>query len=59
MNCYPTTIGKDFLLWLLTIISNETKMLPLKMDLPSLGVALSQTSYSLIRDSYHQEYSFK
>ena len=120
MNCYSTTIGKDFLLWLLAVTSseakmlpikviltslgvfrclvlpttngkgflyfaskckqvysllihhywqnafaldccsinsNEVKMLPLKMGLPSLGVAFSQVRYSLVRYPYHQEYS--
>ena len=38
MGCYPTTVGKDFLLWLLAVTSTETKMLPLKMGLPSLAV---------------------
>ena len=34
MDCYPTTIfGKDFLLWLSAVISNEAKMLPLKIGL--------------------------
>ena len=32
------TIGKAFLLWLLTVTSTETKGLPLKMGLPRLGV---------------------
>ena len=38
MDCYPTTIGKDFLLWLLAVTSNEAKMLPLKIGPPNLGV---------------------
>ena len=38
MDCYPTAIGKDFLLWLLTVIFNEAKVLPLKLGLHHLGV---------------------
>ena len=42
MDCYrATTTGKGFLLWLLAVTSNEAKMLPLKMSLPSLGVYIS------------------
>ena len=36
MDCYPTTIGQGFLLWLRTITSNEAKMLPLKISVLSL-----------------------
>ena len=32
MDCYPTTINKDFLLRLLAGTSNEVKMLPLKIN---------------------------
>ena len=38
MECYPTTICKDFLLWLFAVTSNEPNMLSLKMGLPGLGV---------------------
>ena len=38
MDCYPNTVGKNVLLWLLAVTSNETKMLSLKIGLPSLGV---------------------
>ena len=38
MDCYPTTISKNVLLWLLSVTSNEPKMRPLKVALPSLGV---------------------
>ena len=34
MDCYSTTIGKNFLLWLLAVTSNEAKIIPLKMGLP-------------------------
>ena len=40
-----------------SVTSNETKILPLKMSLPSSGAALFQARYSLVRDSYHQVYS--
>ena len=110
MDCYPTTSSKDFMFWLLDVISseaktlpltwisqvykytmlgfthyqredffvfcnngkhhwqrlfdldccsvtfNEAKRFPLKISLPSLGVAFSQTRYSLVRDPYHQEF---
>ena len=84
-DCYPTTAGKDFLIFfsgfthhngkiflyfaskckqlygllphhcwqgffalvIFSVTSNEVKMLPLKMGLPSLGVAFSQARYSL------------
>ena len=39
LDCYPVT-------------SNEAKMLPPKMSLPSLGVAFSQARYSLVKSSY-------
>ena len=56
--CYPSTIGKDFFsLDCCSVASNEAKMLPLKMGLPSLEVAFSQARYFGVRDSYHQEYS--
>ena len=46
MDCYLTTVGKNVLLWLLAVICNEIKMLPLKMGLPSLGVYyISVSSY--------------
>ena len=38
MDCYPTIIGKEFLLSLLAVTSNEAKMLSLKIGLLSLGV---------------------
>ena len=38
MDCYPITIGKDFLPWVIAVTSNEAKMLILKMGLPSLRV---------------------
>ena len=38
MGCYPTIIGKEFLLSLLAVTSNEAKMLSLKIGLLSLGV---------------------
>ena len=38
MDCYPTTIGKEFLLWLLAVTSNEEKVIPLKMGLPISAV---------------------
>ena len=41
-----------------SVTCNEVKMLPPKMGLPSLGVVFSQASYSLVKDSYHQEYSW-
>ena len=28
------------------------------MGLPDLGVAFSQAKYSLVKDSFHQEYSY-
>ena len=46
-----------FALAICSVTSNEANMLPFKMGLPSLGVAFSQARYSLVRDSYHQEYS--
>ena len=37
--CYPTIIGKDFLLWFFAVvISSDAKMLQLKMGLRSLRV---------------------
>ena len=36
MDCYPTTIGKVFLICLRTITSNEAKTLPLKISVLSL-----------------------
>ena len=58
MDCYPTTIGKDvFALVICSDTSNEAEMLPLKIGLLSLGVAFSDPRYSLVRASYHQEYS--
>ena len=39
------------------VTSNEAKILPLKMGLPTLEVVFSQVEYSLVRDSNHQEYS--
>ena len=47
---------KVFALDFSSVNSNEVKMLPLKMGVPSLGVAFCQARYSLVRDFYHQEY---
>ena len=58
MDCYPTTIGKDFFALVICLdTSNKAEMLPLKIGLLTLGVAFSDPRYSLVRDSYHQEYS--
>ena len=38
MDCYSTTIGKNFLLWLLAVTSNKAKIIPLKMGLPGLRI---------------------
>ena len=35
MDCYPTTIGKDILLWLHAVTYGEAKMLPIKAGHPS------------------------
>ena len=40
-----------------SVTYNKAKMLPQKMGLPSLRVAFSLARYSLVRDSYHEEYS--
>ena len=57
MGCYPTTVGKDFLLILYWLTPNKAKMLSLKMGLPSLRVVFRQVRYFLVRDSCHQQYS--
>ena len=46
-----------FALVICSITSNEANMLPPKIGLSSLGVVFNQARYSLVRDSYHQEYS--
>ena len=50
----PTTVSKDFLLWIIA------RLPPLRQKcshLKCLRLAFSKARYSLVRDSYHQEYS--
>ena len=54
MDCYPTIIGKEFLLSLLAVTSNEAEMLSLKIGLPSLGVyVLCSYGFSNGKDFLH------